>query len=113
MPPPPQKATCNGSVLHLPEGRAYKLTENGFEGGGAYRTTLLFKDAQVDTLPFNGSKDRTVTGPGDVKVCSQNQKGGAGGCGFACVGADPEFRFTYPAGDGFGDKSATIRVTPQ
>ena len=115
--PPPQPATCSGTMLQLPEARAYKITETSFDGGRAYRTTLVQRtssgDAQIDTLPFNGSADRTVNGPAQVFVCSTNREGGAGGCAFQCTGSHPSFHFTYPAGDGFGDKHADLTITPQ
>jgi hypothetical protein len=116
-PAPPAAATCSGSRLRLPESRAYRITDRGFDGGGAYSTALLQHtgagDAQIDTLPFNGPKDRTVSGPAEVFVCSTNKKGGAGGCNFQCTGAHPSFHLTYPKGDGFGDKHADLEITPQ
>lgn len=116
QPPPPSPARCNSTKISLPDARGYRVTQTSFDGGGAFRTTLVQssggRDAQVDTLPFNGGTDRTVSGPAEIFVCSQNYSGGAAGCSFQCTGVAPNFHMTYPMGDGVRDRHADFTVSP-
>jgi hypothetical protein len=112
---PTPAPSCNGNVIKLPESRVYRITDTGFDGGGRYRTALLARppDKEVDTLPFNNSKDRIVQGPAELFVCSKDRASDTGGCSWTCSGANWDYQFSISKGDGMGEGRAPLHITPQ
>lgn len=77
-PPTPAKAAarCEGNHILLPDSQPYQVTIrfNDFDGGGRFKTDLMWNGNFVATLPLKEDATRTFNGKGEISVGSKDTK---------------------------------------